>query len=121
MLFGYTNKIIPYNKTDVPEDYETPSKESATSFVDIVRSYNVKTVRRQTLGDDIASACGQLVIDQSKKCAIGDMEDLGVQKQNSKPSMQPRRSRAKKATLWNQRGSLLLLLILSIVFYKLIK
>jgi len=68
--------VIPYNKTDVAFDYETPARSVQAEFVAVVREYGVKVILRQTMGDDIASACGQLVIEQRKGCA-GDIEDLG--------------------------------------------
>lgn len=76
--------VIPYNPTDVPYDYKPPTREVQAKFVDIVRnSYNVHTLLRQELGQDIASACGQLVIESQKgknSCAgdkkVGDLEDL---------------------------------------------
>ncbi|KAJ3187486.1 sorting nexin [Gaertneriomyces sp. JEL0708] len=55
--------VIPYNPTAVPHDYKTPDREAARKFVDIVREYGVRTLLRQTMGADAASACGQLVID----------------------------------------------------------
>ncbi|RKP02678.1 hypothetical protein CXG81DRAFT_10493 [Caulochytrium protostelioides] len=56
--------VIPYNPTAVPYDYKPPSTERVRAFVDIVREgYDVHTLQRQELGQDIASACGQLVIE----------------------------------------------------------
>ncbi|KAJ3009376.1 UNVERIFIED_CONTAM: sorting nexin [Siphonaria sp. JEL0065] len=71
--------IIPYNPTDVIANYQRPTPETLKNFVEIVRSYGVYTLIRQELGQDIASACGQLVVKGPKKvgeCA-GDVEDLG--------------------------------------------
>lgn len=48
--------------------------------IDCCREYGVHTLFRQKMGDDIASACGQLVLDTKKKerCGgDGDLEDLG--------------------------------------------
>ncbi|KAJ3087192.1 sorting nexin [Quaeritorhiza haematococci] len=56
--------VIPYNPTSVPHDYKTPEREVQARFVDIVRNeYGVHTLLRQTLGQDVSAACGQLVID----------------------------------------------------------
>ncbi|RKO85192.1 hypothetical protein BDK51DRAFT_23999, partial [Blyttiomyces helicus] len=55
--------VIPYNPTAVPHDYRPPSHAATRSFVDIVKTYGVHTLQRQELGQDIASACGQLVIE----------------------------------------------------------
>ncbi|KAI9099734.1 hypothetical protein DFS34DRAFT_502808 [Phlyctochytrium arcticum] len=56
--------VIPYNVTDVPHDYRTPTRVGAKAFVEKVREYGVHVLLRQTMGADAASACGQLVIDQ---------------------------------------------------------
>jgi sorting nexin-8 len=70
--------VIPYNPTSVPYDYKPPTNEKAQRFVDIVRNdYNVHTLFRQKLGQDIASACGQLVIDNACNDKIQDIEDMG--------------------------------------------
>ena len=79
--------VIPYNPTKVPFDYKSPSQESIDKFVETVRSYSVHTILRQgtlypfliflELGQDIASACGQLVVETGKLCSTSkDMEDL---------------------------------------------
>ncbi|KAJ3261276.1 sorting nexin [Chytriomyces hyalinus] len=54
--------IIPYNPTDVIAAYEKPTPQTLKEFVATVRSYGVHTLIRQELGQDIASACGQLVV-----------------------------------------------------------
>jgi 23S rRNA (adenine(2503)-C(2))-methyltransferase len=77
--------VIPYNPTDVPFDYKTPTPEQAASFVDITRRvYGLHTLFRQELGQDIASACGQLVIDSKKSCnePVADMEDIMTNKKS---------------------------------------
>ncbi|KAJ3290216.1 sorting nexin [Borealophlyctis nickersoniae] len=82
--------VIPYNPTAVPHDYHPPTAEATRVFVDIVRNtYGVHTLLRQELGQDISSACGQLVIDSNagkgkcggdgggtKDAGVGDLEDL---------------------------------------------
>eukprot|EP00041_Stephanoeca_diplocostata_P032850 m.1065271 g.1065271 ORF g.1065271 m.1065271 type:complete len:498 (-) comp24219_c1_seq13:831-2324(-) len=54
--------VIPYNPTEVPFDYKPPSVERTDRFNNIVRTYGVRTIIRQELGQDIDSACGQLVV-----------------------------------------------------------
>lgn len=90
--------LIPYNITAVPHDYKPPTEADKAAFVDVVRRvYKVHTILRQTMGDDIDSACGQLVISNSnlaKKGGCGDLEDMfdtdtrirkgGVTKKSSK-------------------------------------
>jgi sorting nexin-8 len=72
--------VIPYNPTAVPYDYKPPSSDSCREFVKITReTYGIHTLLRQELGQDISSACGQLVIESNKtKCnePVLDMEDL---------------------------------------------
>lgn len=71
--------VIPYNPTDVPFDYQPPALETCEEFVSITRELGVHTLFRQKMGDDIASACGQLVIENKTKnltCGSGDVEDL---------------------------------------------
>ena len=48
--------VIAYNETDVAHDYKSPTREGKERFVGIVREYGVKTILRQTIGDDINSA-----------------------------------------------------------------
>jgi sorting nexin-8 len=88
--------LIPYNPTDVGMDYKAPTAEDVKEFMRIVREvYGVHTLLRQELGQDIDSACGQLVIKDARKrkeggggCESGgkgdvkDLEDLVV-KSNS--------------------------------------
>ncbi|KAJ3032768.1 sorting nexin, partial [Rhizophlyctis rosea] len=70
--------VIPYNPTDVPHDYHPPTTEAKTTFVDIVRNeYGVHTLLRQTLGQDVSSACGQLVIDSQKNVKGSGCESEG--------------------------------------------
>ena len=54
--------VIPYNPTAVPFDYKAPTFDRVNKFKEVVRQYGVKTLLRQELGQDIASACGQLVV-----------------------------------------------------------
>ena len=77
--------VIPYNPTDVPFDYKSPSLASTRKFVDIVKTYGIHTLQRQELGQDIASACGQLVVSSSKCDSVGDLEDFGLSSSRSTP------------------------------------
>lgn len=60
--------VIPYNPTAVEEDFKPPTEERTQKFIDTVRSHGVQVLIRQELGQDISSACGQLVIENSVKC-----------------------------------------------------
>ncbi|KAI9343570.1 hypothetical protein BDR26DRAFT_858344 [Obelidium mucronatum] len=93
--------IIPYNPTDVIANYQRPTAETLKTFVEIVRSYGVYTLIRQELGQDIASACGQLVVkgpkkDCSKETEAADLEDLVGKKGNGKKSTPAVVKRARK-------------------------
>jgi hypothetical protein len=78
--------IIPYNPTSVTQQYKAPPSDRTHAFCEIVRSFDVVTIIRQELGQDIAGACGQLVVNTmspalqaGKACAPasgGDIEDL---------------------------------------------
>ncbi|PFH31897.1 radical SAM domain-containing protein [Besnoitia besnoiti] len=55
--------LIPYNPTEVPYDYRPSAAERVDAFLKILRQeYSIKALVRQTLGQDIDSACGQLVV-----------------------------------------------------------
>ena len=96
--------VIPYNKTAVPFDYNPPTKEECAEFVDIVRSYGLRVLFRQELGGDIASACGQLVIEsRGKPSTSGDIEDLGNPKP-AKTKILPKLSKLEKVNV--QEGNL---------------
>eukprot|EP00050_Salpingoeca_kvevrii_P007918 m.299503 g.299503 ORF g.299503 m.299503 type:complete len:487 (-) comp14149_c0_seq1:184-1644(-) len=77
-----TINVIPYNPTEVPFDYKSPTREVCNDFVATVREYGHRVILRQELGQDIASACGQLVITTNKQSQCGsgapaaDIEDL---------------------------------------------
>ena len=75
--------IIPYNPTLVAMPYKAPSYESTKLFSETVRSHGIQVILRQELGQDIAGACGQLVVSTlggggavgSGGCAT-DVEDM---------------------------------------------
>ena len=76
--------VIPYNPTDVPHDYKPPSRATTDRFNEVVRSYGLRTIIRQELGQDVNAACGQLVVRSQRDAqpaAAGhtmdrDLEDL---------------------------------------------
>ena len=75
--------LIPYNQTDVDDEYSCPSKEHIEEFQRVVMSYGLFVFVRRTMGEDIAGACGQLVLEkrkkdgEEKKGEEGDIEDVG--------------------------------------------
>lgn len=73
--------LIPYNPTDVSEDYHPPSEDSVLNFSNICRSdpYHIHTRVRQEMGQDIDGACGQLVIQKANSKNANkfvDIEDI---------------------------------------------
>jgi adenine C2-methylase RlmN of 23S rRNA A2503 and tRNA A37 len=75
--------LIPYNPTDVAEDYFPPSEEDVQEFSRICQSepYLIHTRVRQEMGQDIDGACGQLAVATNKlkkKAADIDIEDISA-------------------------------------------
>ncbi|KAI9345138.1 radical SAM domain-containing protein [Zopfochytrium polystomum] len=81
--------VIPYNPTDVGFSFAAPSPDALKLFVDTVKAKGLHVTVRQELGQDIASACGQLVVNGARKAkeakaaggscakpAVTDLEDL---------------------------------------------
>ena len=64
--------VIPYNPTAVPYDYKPPEQEVVDMFNKVVRSYGVRTIQRQELGQDIDGACGQLVVKNGGNGEVGE-------------------------------------------------
>jgi adenine C2-methylase RlmN of 23S rRNA A2503 and tRNA A37 len=80
--------LIPYNATDVQDELKCPSEEHMQEFRRIVASYNTFCTVRRTMGADIDSACGQLLIKEGANAGnnnktIVDIED--VVKSDTKP------------------------------------
>jgi adenine C2-methylase RlmN of 23S rRNA A2503 and tRNA A37 len=61
--------LIPYNPTEVAEDYQPPDWSQVESFHKICMSkpYDLHTRVRQEKGQDIAGACGQLAVVKEKE------------------------------------------------------
>lgn len=61
--------LIPYNPTEVSEDFKAPTKARIDSFFDICTSppYSIYTRIRQEMGQDIDGACGQLALVHQQK------------------------------------------------------
>lgn len=75
-----TINLIPYNPA-TSSSFKPSSHEDLTSFQKILRGlYGIRTTIRQEMGQDIAGACGQLVISQSVKQIpkVTDIEELGA-------------------------------------------
>jgi len=77
-----TVNLIPWNSIESPNiDYKSPLHEDIIKFKEILKEHNIPSTLRQSKGSDIAGACGQLVVDQSKKenskkIKLVDIEDL---------------------------------------------
>jgi hypothetical protein len=82
--------LIPYNQTDVKDKLRCPNEQHLRQFQETVTSYNVFCTVRRTMGADIASACGQLVVQKEKEdtSLVHDIEDTLLQKNNG--SMKPK-------------------------------
>ena len=61
-----TVNLIPYNPTLVDADYRKPDPKRVYAFRDVLMGqHGIRTTVRMTMGDSIASACGQLVVGSS--------------------------------------------------------
>lgn len=58
--------LIPYNQTDVKDKLRCPNEQHIKEFQRIVASYGTFCTIRRTMGADIDSACGQLVVLEQK-------------------------------------------------------
>jgi len=56
--------LIPYNFTD--SEFQRSTDEGIERFLSILNRGDVDATRRRTMGDDIAAACGQLIVLQNK-------------------------------------------------------
>lgn len=84
--------LIPYNPVDDKDELSCPTAEHIREFQAIVASYGTFCTTRRTMGQDINSACGQLItLKQNKETAassktknitavatVQDIEDAGV-------------------------------------------
>ena len=56
--------VIPYNP--VPgKSFARSQRERVDAFKEVLRSYDLTVTERKTMGDDIAAACGQLVVEKN--------------------------------------------------------
>lgn len=85
--------LIPYNPTDVAEEYLPPFEEQVNRFYTICSSppYSIYTRVRQEKGQDIAGACGQLALVRGNntggdKSGPVDLEDTAMPRSRSAKS-----------------------------------
>jgi 23S rRNA (adenine2503-C2)-methyltransferase len=57
--------LIPYNFTG--SIYSSSSRDSLTLFAEFLEKKGVVVTRRRTMGEDIAAACGQLIVEGQKE------------------------------------------------------
>jgi hypothetical protein len=76
--------LIPYNPTEVAEDYLPPTDEQVQSFHQICISepYKIHCRVRQEKGQDIAGACGQLALVSASKKGQGQGDHSNGEKGN---------------------------------------
>ena len=65
--------LIPYNPTDVAENFAPPTAEGVQLFFEILKSYGIFTRIRKEMGQDIAGACGQLALVSN---ALGNVDTV---------------------------------------------
>lgn len=64
--FNHLVNLIPYNKVE-GKPYTTPSKEKQKEFFNLLKSLKTNVTLRETKGEDIQAACGQLKVKKEKK------------------------------------------------------
>jgi sorting nexin-8 len=90
--------LIPYNQTDVKDKLKCPSEEHMRGFLNIVSSYKTFCTIRRTMGADIASACGQLVVQKEKEAAGGAPKDIEDAVQGAKATITGKKSVKKSGS-----------------------
>jgi len=100
--------LIPYNPTLVKASFVPPTNDALQKFEKIVIEYGLLTTVRRTMGQDIAGACGQLVVQEggcsssSKKNTersgtdLVDIEDVILQKEHKDPPLIKRKNKQTK-------------------------
>lgn len=114
--------LIPYNPTEVAEDYYPPDDEQVQRFHQICSSepYSLHTRVRQEKGQDIAGACGQLaLVKKGELSYVGDVEDFNNKKLEI--SEEEMKIVKKNKNLSFYLSSLSLLTYVTLLSYKLLK
>uniref|UniRef100_A0A0E0CWT9 Radical SAM core domain-containing protein n=1 Tax=Oryza meridionalis TaxID=40149 RepID=A0A0E0CWT9_9ORYZ len=77
--------LIPFNPIGSSSNFKTSSEHNVKKFQKILRGiYNIRTTIRQQMGQDIAGACGQLVVSLPDERSAGgatllsDIEDIRI-------------------------------------------
>lgn len=98
--------LIPYNQTDVKDKLRCPSEAHMRKFQEIVTSYKTFCTTRRTMGADIASACGQLVVKKEQE-DTKNMRDVDIEDAANNPvtgSSTPKNAKVKKPTTTASRN-----------------
>nr|TKV97600.1 hypothetical protein SEVIR_9G505100v2 [Setaria viridis] len=77
--------LIPFNPIGSSSNFKTSSDQNVKKFQKVIRGiYNIRTTVRQQMGQDIAGACGQLVVSLPDERSTGgatllsDIEDFRI-------------------------------------------
>jgi len=69
--------LIPYNATDVKDEYQEPSEETIEKMWKVLcHECGLKTTIRKHHGRDIGGACGQLALQRTGGTVLEDMESI---------------------------------------------
>ncbi len=58
--------VIPYNPVG-GKPFSRSDRDRIERFKEVLRSFDIDVTERKTMGDDIAAACGQLVVENTKQ------------------------------------------------------
>ena len=95
--------LIPYNPTDVAEDYHPPTPENVERFAAICcgEPYRLKTRVRKEMGQDIAGACGQLALVTAAPVGSGAAATSVRDVEDTLPSSSSSQKRSKTVAVRN--------------------
>jgi adenine C2-methylase RlmN of 23S rRNA A2503 and tRNA A37 len=110
--------VIPYNPTTVNYDFKRPSRVTQDAFVSICRDYGVHTLLRQTMGQDIDGACGQLVINTAKASGCNKVTDVEDLMSTSTPKERPQTKTRSTPSHHLYYGFIVLLICILWVYCK---
>lgn len=69
--FNHLVNLIPYNKVE-GKPYKTPSPEKRKQFYNYLLKNKINVTLRETKGDDIKAACGQLKVKKENENKLGE-------------------------------------------------
>eukprot|EP00756_Hemistasia_phaeocysticola_P000136 Hpha_TRINITY_DN10098_c0_g1::TRINITY_DN10098_c0_g1_i1::g.84029::m.84029 len=73
--------LIPYNPTDVKDEYQAPSEETIEKMWKVLcHECGLKCTIRQHHGRDIGGACGQLALQRTGGTVLNDIESIDLRK-----------------------------------------